>query len=245
MNFEILFIIFTTSIIQSIFGTGVLLFGTPLMLIFGYDFQFSLSILLPTSFLINILQLKNKFINIDFEFYKKLVLYSIPIIIIILYFISLSTLNINFLIGLFLIILSLKEYNQTIKRYINAIIKHERLFLLITGFIHGITNLGGAFLSAIIYSKNFDKHQTRATIAICYLTFAIFQIGTLLLFIEYNIIFNLINSTYWALGVFNFFIVEKFIFIKIDNKMYNKFFTFFIFIIGFILILRSIVFFYS
>ena len=57
MSFDILITVSITSIIQSIFGTGVLLFGTPLLLIFGYDFKYVLILLLPISLLINIFQL--------------------------------------------------------------------------------------------------------------------------------------------------------------------------------------------
>ena len=39
MDIIILLTIIITSFIQSIFGTGVLLFGTPILLLFGYDFQ--------------------------------------------------------------------------------------------------------------------------------------------------------------------------------------------------------------
>ena len=58
MNFDIALVILLTAFIQSIFGTGVLLFGTPILLIIGYDFFFVLSVLLPPSILINFLQLK-------------------------------------------------------------------------------------------------------------------------------------------------------------------------------------------
>ena len=57
MFIDILLTIIFTSVIQSMFGTGVLLFGTPLLLLYGYDFQFALTILLPTSVMINIFQI--------------------------------------------------------------------------------------------------------------------------------------------------------------------------------------------
>ena len=43
MAFDILITIFFTAVVQSIFGTGVLLFGTPILLILGYNFQYALS----------------------------------------------------------------------------------------------------------------------------------------------------------------------------------------------------------
>ena len=39
MDSEIFITIIVTSILQSIFGTGVLLFGTPILLMLGNDFQ--------------------------------------------------------------------------------------------------------------------------------------------------------------------------------------------------------------
>ena len=65
MAFDILITIFFTAIVQSIFGTGVLLFGTPILLILGYNFQNALIILLPTSILMNFFQLKSNFNKID------------------------------------------------------------------------------------------------------------------------------------------------------------------------------------
>ena len=107
MNIDIIIIIFFTSIIQSIFGTGVLLLGTPLLLLNDYSFQSSLVILLPTSILINLFQLKNKLKKVELFFYKKLLIYTIPLIIIFLYLISINPVNINQVIGAFLLIIGL------------------------------------------------------------------------------------------------------------------------------------------
>ena len=38
MPLDILLTVIGTSLIQSIFGVGVLLFGTPILLVLGYDF---------------------------------------------------------------------------------------------------------------------------------------------------------------------------------------------------------------
>ena len=48
----IIFLIF----IQSIFGVGLLIFGTPSFLILGYDFANTINILMPISITISILQ---------------------------------------------------------------------------------------------------------------------------------------------------------------------------------------------
>jgi hypothetical protein len=48
-------IIAMISAIQSMFGAGVLLFGTPLLLLFGHEFVDVLVLLLPISIAINLL----------------------------------------------------------------------------------------------------------------------------------------------------------------------------------------------
>ena len=53
---EIILIVLFASVVQSVFGVGVLLIGTPLLLSFGYPFFEVLSFLLPTSLIISIIQ---------------------------------------------------------------------------------------------------------------------------------------------------------------------------------------------
>ena len=98
MAFDILITIFFTAIVQSIFGTGVLLFGTPILLILGYNFQYALIILLPTSILINFFQLKNNFNKIDIQFYKRLFLFSIQLLKFVLELLDLFTFSITELV---------------------------------------------------------------------------------------------------------------------------------------------------
>ena len=86
MNIDIFFTILFTSVLQSIFGTGILLFGTPALLMLGNNFQTTLTILLPASILVNCFQLRNNLKNIDQHFYKNLILFCLPGIFITLYF---------------------------------------------------------------------------------------------------------------------------------------------------------------
>ena len=72
------------AISQSIFGVGLLLFGTPLFLFFNYGFSETLSILLPASISISFFQFflsKNK----DFNYIKEFNFFCIPFLGIFLY----------------------------------------------------------------------------------------------------------------------------------------------------------------
>jgi len=239
MDFYILITILITAIVQSIFGTGVLLFGTPLLLILGYNFQYALIILLPTSILISIFQLKNNLNKIDIQFYKKLFLFSIPPIILFFYLTNLNSIRINIFVGIFLVVVAIKENILSINRMIKFLIKYESLYLMIMGMIHGITNLGGALLSAIVFSKNLSKDSKRTTIAICYLTFALFQIITLIIAFNGNSFLNIFNFVYWILGPVIFFTVEKYLYFRIDGRKYIKYSNFFLFVLGLMLIIKN------
>ena len=239
MDYYILITILITAIVQSIFGTGVLLFGTPLLLILGYNFQYALIILLPTSILISFFQLKNNLNKIDIQFYKKLFLFSIPPIILFFYLTNLNSIRINIFVGIFLVVVAIKENILSINRMIKFLIKYESLYLMIMGMIHGITNLGGALLSAIVFSKNLSKDSKRTTIAICYLTFALFQIITLIIAFNDNSFLNIFNFVYWILGPVTFFTVEKYLYFRIDGRKYIKYSNFFLFVLGLMLIIKN------
>ena len=70
MSIDILIIVAITSFIQSIFGVGVLLYGTPLLLLQGYNFIYAVTILLPISIVINLFQVSKDYKSIDYYFYN-------------------------------------------------------------------------------------------------------------------------------------------------------------------------------
>ena len=223
MSFDVLFIIFFTSIIQSIFGTGVLLFGTPALLLIGYNFEHTLLILLPTSIFINLFQIKNDYKDIDKNFYKNLILYSLPFIFLTLYFSQLAVFNANFLVGGFLIIISLQFTIKKINKMLKWLVNFEKSYLVIMGIIHGLTNLGGSLLTGAVLSKNLSKKRKRATIAISYFSMALIQIATLTTLINTKALFDAVYLIYWLSGLFIFFIIEKYFYHSVNEKMYAKY----------------------
>jgi len=163
---SIIFItILITAVIQSLFGVGVLLFGTPILLLFGYDFITILIILLPISLIINSFQLVLSFKDIDFVFYKNMLIYSTPFIVIFLFFVTSTKININLFVGIFLILIAIQAQLPSVSKQLNKMMKYESIYLAFMGVIHGLTNLGGSLLTAIILNKDLPKNKSRATIA--------------------------------------------------------------------------------
>lgn len=240
MLIDIFSIIFFTSFVQSIFGTGILLFGTPLMLLSGYSFFVSLSILLPTSLLISFLQIVKNKENVDINFIKRVLIFSVPLIVIFLVLRNYLSFNGNIFVALFLVIFSLRDLIPSANYTIQRSMKNESFFLMVMGIVHGLTNLGGALLSAIVFNQNSSKITKRSTIASAYLVFAIFQLVTLY-YIEQNFIFGKINLLYWMVGLFTFYFCDKFIFLKISDTKFEFLSKIFLFVMGTALFIKTLV----
>jgi len=240
MAIDVLLIIAVTSFIQSLFGVGVLLFGTPLLLLVGYDFIDAIIILLPISIIINLIQIAKDYRNVDFDLYKKILLYTIPLVVLFLFLVTQVRINISFLVGIFLLTVALKDYSKKVNTFIQSTLKHEKIYLGVMGIIHGMTNLGGSLLTAIVHNKDYKKQITRVTIAISYATFAVFQILTLLISgYDFNIQF-LGVGIYLLVGIGVFILTERLVYVELNNENYTKFFGLFLFISGMMLVVKSI-----
>ncbi|KAF3982326.1 MAG: hypothetical protein HFP81_01155 [Methylococcales symbiont of Hymedesmia sp. n. MRB-2018] len=238
MPADIILTVIATTVIQSVFGVGVLLFGTPILLLLGYDFFNVLSILLPISIAINSLQILKHYQFIDTTFYKNVLIYTIPFVVLFLFFVSMAKLNIDILIGVFLILVALKSYFPVLEQSLQKMLKHERSYLVTIGVVHGLTNLGGSLLTAIVHGKNHQKDTTRVTVAICYATFAFFQLITLfLLGSQFGLLFAGYMS-FVQLGVIVFLLTEEIVYRSIDNQKYSQFFAAFLLLSGVLLIIK-------
>ena len=79
-------------VIQSIFGVGLLLFGTPSFLVMGYDFANTINILMPVSITISFLQFYRSKVT-DRNFIKSYNIYCLPCLVIFLRIIFFKFLN--------------------------------------------------------------------------------------------------------------------------------------------------------
>ena len=214
-------IIFLLCAFQSIFGVGLLLFGTPLFLMIGYDFSSTLAIILPVSVLISFLQIiyksqLNK--NLILEYNK----YALPFLVIFLIFsIKTNYFDIKFFVSFLLIISSLlalmKNKIYSFRKYIRL---YRKYILIYIGSIHGLTNMGGGFLSifsSIINEEN--KYLSRSYIAYGYFIMGIVQITTIVFISKDS--FNLFKWYYLIIPCCIFFPCQN-IFKIINNIFFIK-----------------------
>ncbi len=240
MPVDILLTVVATSVIQSIFGVGVLLFGTPLLLLLGYGFVDALGVLLPASIAINALQVIRHYEDVDTKFYKNVLIYSMPLVVLFLLVVTSIKVNISLVIGMLLILVALKNFSATIERALRSVVKYEKIYLMAMGLVHGMSNLGGSMLTVIIYSKHYPKNKTRVTAAASYATVALCQLATLL-FIGSKFTVSVADKiSFIQIAVVMFLLTEEILYNGIDNEKYSKIFAVFLFVSGSLLIMKSL-----
>ncbi len=232
---EILIISFLI-LFQSIFGVGLLLFGTPTLLYYNYSFGETLFILLPISITISLLQFFFSK-HTDKKFTKDFNKVSLPSLAIALsiVLIFLENLNIKIFVAVMLIIVSLSSiyFEKKFERYLNE--KNKSFFLSFIGFIHGFTNLGGGFL--VLYSDAIAKKKelTRYYISYGYLIMGLVQL--IILFALSHEDFYFVNLIY-ILFVFFIYFPGQLLFRYINKEKFSLFIKILALVYGFFIILN-------
>lgn len=223
MDYYVIFFILTVfSFIQSIFGVGLLLFGTPSLLLIGYEYHEILNILLPASITISFLQVIKSKENIN-KSKKVFIYYCLPVLVLFTFIVLIfkDLINFKLIISIFLIFSSLCALNQNrIKNLKYIVSKNNKILLMAIGFIHGVSNMGGSFLSIFSTITNENKHLSRKNIAFGYLMMGLFQYLILLSIYYYEL--NFYYFYYFIFSIFIFYISEN-IFLKISEKKFSKF----------------------
>lgn len=222
------------SFIQSIFGIGLLLLGTPTFLLLGYSYFEVLNLLLPFSIIISAFQIFFSR-NTDKKFIYRILIFSIPLVIFGLFIAKLISDNSFFIILISIILILFSSINLFNFNYkIFSIKKNLNLTLLVLGFIHGLTNLGGTLLGIIASNLSKKKNLIRYNIACGYFLFAFFQLFIINVFyIEYDSS----NLRFILIPIIIFFL-SNIIFKKIENKIFFKLLNLIIFIYGFYIFIK-------
>tara|TARA_B100000787_G_C16180589_1_gene291566 strand:- start:875 stop:1582 length:708 start_codon:yes stop_codon:yes gene_type:complete len=230
-------IILILSIFQSIFGVGLLVIGTPLLLLLDYDFLLILQILLPCSILVSIFQIFNSKPILKNE--KKNIYIALPFVfmgILILYFFN-STINFKLIVGS-AILLSLLIKFFLKEKLSFFIVKNKIITLCFAGLFHGLTNTGGTIISIIFQELKKTKANIQVNIAYTYFYFATIQYISLNFFYG-KILFKYENLTLLLLASFGYFLGAK-IFKKLQFNSFINSLNFVIFFSGLYLVFSEL-----
>jgi uncharacterized membrane protein YfcA len=233
-------IIFFLAIFQALFGVGLLLFGTPIFLLIGYDFESTLVLLLPISISISFLQIfyqKNSIRSLVLEYN----IFCLPFLTLFLVIaISLKdALDAKLYVSIFLIITSLIILNKN--RIIHSdkyLLKYRKVYLILIGAIHGFTNMGGGFLSIFSTLINGgDRVLTRKYISYGYFVMGVIQYVTILLIGSNNVDF--IKLYYIFLALVLFFPCQR-VFNKLNDQLFMKIINYIALAFGIVALMMSL-----
>jgi len=226
-------------IIQSIFGIGLLLLGTPTFLLLGYDFSTTLNFLLPSSIVISYLQ----FTSLKIPSKKIIFEYNIFCLPFLVFFLLLALnfkeiLNFKLYVAIILIMSSLLALNKnTFPSLRKNILKYKKLILIFIGSVHGLTNMGGGFLT--IFSSlinNSDKRLTRYFISYGYLIMGLLQYFILVLLEYKDLSFSKIYYIFLVLIVY---FPSQIIFKKVNDFLFSKIISIIALFYGIIIIILN------
>ena len=233
-------IIFVLAVFQSVFGVGLLLFGTPTFLFIGYDFESTLVLLLPVSISISFLQIIYQKSSIQ-SLVSEYNLFCLPFLVLFLVIaINLGDIvDIRIYVSIFLIISSIVILNKNrIVRMNKYLLKYRKFYLVLIGSIHGFTNMGGGFLSLFSTLVNGeDRVLTRNYISYGYFVMGCIQYITILFIGLNNIDFTKLFYVFLPLVLFS---PSQKIFNKIDNQLFMKIINFVALIFGIVVLIISL-----
>ncbi len=226
---EVLMTIVVFSIVQSILGMGLLVFGTPTLLLAGYSFIEALMLLLPASVAISFAQVASsqlppKRFCLDFG------LFCLPVLVVALSFVYLwqTKLPLELLIaGILFASVVVCFFPNAEARLAESQRRNYHVTLILMGLVHGLSNMGGSVLSILARSQSKCKRVVRSYVAFCYLAFGLIQILTLFAFGATSLSAYMFVSA--ALAVTVFLVTEKFIFGSLADCLFRRIINSFMF----------------
>ena len=212
-------IIAVFSVVQSIFGVGLLLFGTPTLLLLGYSYSETLWLLLPCSVTISLIQVVNDYKLIEAK--KRAVYLVIPTLVLSLALVVTyeNGINITRIVGVLLLLIGVIRFSSKLQALLSSTVKkHIQIYYIIIGVVHGVSNMGGGPLSVLmstIYSK---KEIIRANVAFIYLILAMVQLVVL----SIMSLTSLRSEVMWLIPIslVSYIFTSRFIPLKINNEKY-------------------------
>ncbi len=230
-------IVIMLSIVQSLFGVGLLLFGTPTLLLLGYSYSETLWLLLPCSVTISFIQVINNYYLIEARrrtVYLVVPTLTIGLVLVINYA---NDVNITRIVGVLLLFIGVIKFSKSLQNFLSLMArKYIYIYYIIIGMVHGISNMGGGPLSILmstIYSK---KEIIRANIAFIYLILAVFQL--LVLFIMSNANVRIEFVLLIPVSLASYFFASKYISSKVNDKKYAFVLNLMILVYGILAIIK-------
>ncbi|MFI5389875.1 MAG: TSUP family transporter [Bacteriovoracales bacterium] len=228
-------VVFLYATIQSVFGVGLLLFGTPTLLFMGYSFEQALALLLPCSMTVNALQLATHWKDASLK--RDFVLFCLPLVALGMW-VAISNalgLDLKLIVGLLLVLTASLRVFARLQTGLKAFFKRfARPSLVLIGAIHGLSNMGGGLLTIFAASTYQEKHKLRVNVAFGYLLMATCQLAVLSW--KYPELFSVNQLVLMLAAALTYLAIGNRVFAMASNTIYQHALTGFILIFGLFLL---------
>jgi len=217
--------IFVLAILQSIFGIGILFFGTPTLLLFGFSFPETLSILLPASIAVSLFQVFGSGVPERRQIGNYVGWCLVPLTIALVGSLSFGwDVELESIVAVTLFLYVVVRLSPRTERALRGSAQRlPQAWLAVIGTVHGLSNLGGGLLAIFAASSFDDKTKVRSNIAFCYLCFASIQLVTLA--ILKPDVMNAAQFGYAAVAIFVFVVIDRMVFDTIATPVFDRVLT--------------------
>jgi uncharacterized protein len=170
------------ALVQSLFGVGLLLFGTPTLLLLGLPFDQVLGYLLPCSIVVSALQVATSGGLTLEPIRRQFLMLTAPAVLVTTgVALALGTPHqVRLIVGIVLLLTTATRLGRLQPVLTRTVKKHTRPLMLLLGIVHGWSNLGGGILTVIVSASFSDKESIRRHIAFAYGSMAIIQLAVVM-----------------------------------------------------------------
>jgi len=129
--YYLVIIIAVFSVVQSIFGVGLLLFGTPTLLLLEYSYSETLWLLLPCSVTISLIQVVNDYKLIEAK--KRAVYLVIPTLVLSLALVVTyeNGINITRIVGVLLLLIGVIRFSSKLQALLSSTVKKHIQYIIL------------------------------------------------------------------------------------------------------------------
>ena len=210
------------AVVQSIFGVGLLLFGTPTLLLLGLPFELVLAYLLPCSIAVSALQVATSGGLTLEPIRRRFLVFTAPAVLLAAgVALQLDSPHlIRAVVGGMLLltaVLRVSPYQAALAAFVR---RHVRPLQVMLGLVHGLSNLGGGILTVIVGSSHADKASIRRHIAFAYGMMASIQLAVVFATTRPHVDVRLIIVLALLAGAVNLFLGQR-VFLRIGQRAYH------------------------
>jgi uncharacterized membrane protein YfcA len=203
------------ALLQSWFGVGLLLLGTPLLLLLGRSYTETLWTLLPASLVVSGGQLWLD-AGIPIGAARGIIRFGIPGVAVgLLLWMGFGLqANVGPAVAIMLVVtVVLRSHSETATRVRAFAQRHEAVLVAAIGVVHGATNMGGSLLLDYAAARHSQKLAIRQQVAVSYVVFVAVQLVGLLV----------ASGTRPEPTVFGYAVLAGAVFMTIGRRSFHRF----------------------